>query len=61
MPVERGHLGQDHLIKTAGTGQSLQAGPTGSLERTEMTGLPGHDSGVRRAVGNAAWTGQLEH
>jgi hypothetical protein len=31
-----------------------------SLERTEMTGLPGHDKGVTRAVANAAWAGQLE-
>ncbi len=31
-----------------------------SLERTEMTGLSGHDSGVRRAVVKVARAGQLE-
>ncbi len=31
-----------------------------SLERTEMTRLPGYDSGVRRAVDMVAWAGQLE-
>jgi hypothetical protein len=60
MLVERGHLGHDiwdrntqtrHLGRTVVTGQSQQVGLTGSLdavslERTEMTGLPGHDSGV---------------
>ncbi len=30
-----------------------------SLKRTEMKRLPGHDSGVRRAVANVAWAGQL--
>ncbi len=33
-----------------------QAGEV-SLERTEMTGLPGHDSSVRRAVANVAKAG----
>ncbi len=47
------------------TGQSQQVGLTGSLdavslERTEMTGLPGHDSGVMRAMANVAWTYHLE-
>jgi hypothetical protein len=31
-----------------------------SLEKTEMTGLPGNDSAVRRAVDKEAWEGQLE-
>ncbi len=31
-----------------------------SLEGTEMTELPGYDTGVRRAVANVAWAGQLE-
>jgi hypothetical protein len=68
VPVEKGHLGQDHSDRIAGTGQSRQVGPTGSLEqpgqvsleRAEMTGLPGHDSDVRRAVANVAQAGQLE-
>jgi hypothetical protein len=74
VPIERGHLGQDHSNKTAGTGHlgqdsqdstvskgwpDRQPGQV-SLEKTEMTGLPGHDSDVRRAVANVAWAGQLE-
>jgi hypothetical protein len=31
-----------------------------SLERTKVTGLPGHDSGVRRAADKVVWAGQLE-
>jgi hypothetical protein len=67
-----GPLGQDNWDRTSGKGQSDRTVSTGwpdrqpgqvSLERTEMTGLPGHDSGVRRAVANVAWAlwaGQLE-
>jgi hypothetical protein len=68
------HLGQEHSDKTAGTGHlgkdsrdrtvstgwpDRQPGQV-SLERTEMTVLPGHNSGVRRAVANVASAGQLE-
>ncbi len=47
------------------TGQSGQIGLTGQpgrvhLDRTERTGLPGHDSGIRRAVDKVAWAEQLE-
>jgi hypothetical protein len=60
-----GHPGMANRDKTVGTGHSPQLGPTGqpeqvNLERTEMTGLPGHDSGVRSAVNKVAWAGQLE-
>jgi hypothetical protein len=55
MSVCRGHLGQNHSDRTAGTGQSRQVSltrPPGlvRLDRTERTGLPEHDSGIKRAV-----------
>jgi hypothetical protein len=31
-----------------------------SLDRTERTGLPGHDSGIKRAVDKGFWAEQLE-
>ncbi len=60
-----GHPGIDNWDKTVGTGHSQQLGPTGqpeqvNLERTEMTGLLGHGSGVKSAVNKVAWAGQLE-
>jgi hypothetical protein len=69
VPVERGHLGHDIWDKTTQTRQLGQDSLTGRtdrqpgqvrLDKTEMTGLPRHNSGVRRAVANAAWAGQLE-
>ncbi len=68
MPVERGLLRQDHSDWIAGTGHPGQDSRDRtvstdrpdrqpeqvSLERTKMTGLPGHDNGVKRAVANAA-------
>ncbi len=44
----RGQLEQDLLVRLA---------ILVSLERTEMTGLPGNVSGVRRAVDKVAWAG----
>ncbi len=51
--------------RTAGTGQSRQASLTGhpgwvSLDRTERTGLPGHDSVIKSAVDKGVWAEQLE-
>jgi hypothetical protein len=74
VPVERGHLeqnirdrttltgplGQDIQDRTVSKGQPDKQPGQLSQERTEMTGLPGHDSGVRRAVAHVAWAGQLE-
>ncbi len=31
-----------------------------SLDKTERTGLPGHDSGIKRAVDKGVWAEQLE-
>jgi hypothetical protein len=31
-----------------------------NLDRTERTGLPGHDSGVKRAVDMGVWAEELE-
>jgi hypothetical protein len=31
-----------------------------SLDRTEMTGLQGHDSDIKRAVDKGVWAEQLE-
>jgi hypothetical protein len=50
-----GHLGQNRSDRTVGTNQSGQIGLTGhpgwvSLDRTERTRLPGHDSGINKAV-----------
>jgi hypothetical protein len=30
-----------------------------SLDRTERTGLPGHDTGIKRAVDKSVWAEQL--
>jgi hypothetical protein len=49
-----GHLGKDNWDRTVSTGRpEMQPGQV-SLKRTEMTGLPGHNRGVRRAVANVA-------
>jgi hypothetical protein len=57
-------LGQDsrtgQLDRTVLTGRPHRQPGQVSLERTEITGLPGHDSGVSSAVANSAWAGQLE-
>jgi hypothetical protein len=63
--VRTGHLRQERQDRTVWTGQFWQVRPTGqpgqvSREKTEMTGLPGNDSGVRRAVNKVAWAGKLE-
>jgi hypothetical protein len=63
--VDRGHLGPNHSDGTAGKGQSGQVSLTGhprwvSLDRTERTGLPGHDSGIKRTVDKGVWAEQLE-
>jgi hypothetical protein len=69
-----GHLGHNILDRTTRKGQLGQDSrdgtvstdwPTGqpgqvSLERTEMEGLPGNESGFRRAVDQVAWAGQPE-
>ncbi len=60
VPVETGQLGQDIRVRTVSIGRPDRQPGLVSLERTEMTGLPGHDSGVRRAVSITAWAGQLE-
>jgi hypothetical protein len=57
--VGKGHLGEDNSDKTARNDQSRQVSLTGqpgwvSLDRTERIGLPGHDSGVKRAVDKVA-------
>jgi hypothetical protein len=49
----------------AGTGQSGQVSLIGqsqwvSLDRTERTGLPGKDSGIKRLVDKGIWAAQLE-
>jgi hypothetical protein len=46
------------------TGQSRQVGLTCqpgwlSLDRTERTGLPGHRTGIQRAVDKNVWAEQL--
>jgi hypothetical protein len=51
--------------RTYGTGQSGQVGLTGEpgqvrLEKTETAGLPGHDSGIRRAVDKVGWAEHME-
>ncbi len=48
---------QNHSDRTARTGQSGQVSLTGhpgwvSLDRTERTGLPGHDRVIKGAVDN---------
>jgi hypothetical protein len=58
-------LREDTWDRTTQTEQSRQVRPTGSLEqpgpvsleRTEMTGLPRHDSDVKRAVANETRAG----
>jgi hypothetical protein len=55
-----GQLGQDSRDKTVSVGQPHRQPGQISLERIEMTGLSGPDSGVRRAVANVAWAGNLE-
>jgi hypothetical protein len=51
-----GQLGQDSWDRTALTGRPDGRPGQVSLERTEMTELPGNDSGVWRAVDK--WPGQ---
>ncbi len=70
-------MGQNYSDRTAGTGQSGQVSLMGkpgwvSLDRTERTELPEHDSNIKRAVDKGvraeklgqdswyrtAWTGQ---
>jgi hypothetical protein len=55
-----GPLGQDSWDRTVSPGRPERQPRQVSLERTEMTGLPGHNRGARRAVANVAWAGQLE-
>jgi hypothetical protein len=43
------------LDRTTGTGQPGWV----SVVRTERTGLPGHDSSVRRALDKGVWAEQL--
>ncbi len=64
-----GPLGQDSWERTSGKGQLGQDSLNRSAQEAAWTGEPGkdrddrtagHDSGVRRAVANVAWAGQLE-
>ncbi len=52
-----GHPRKDIRDWTVSTGQPDRQPKQVSLEMTEMTGQPGHDSGVRRAGANVAWQG----
>jgi hypothetical protein len=60
MTSQTGQLGQDIRDRTVSKGQPNRQPGQGSLERTEIIGLPEQDGGVRRAVANVAWIGQLE-
>jgi hypothetical protein len=55
MTSQTGQLGQDSLERSA-----QQAARTGEPGKDRDYRLPEQDGGVRRAVANVAWIGQLE-
>jgi hypothetical protein len=50
------------MARTGQPGQVSLSGHPGwvSLDRTERTGLPGHDSHIKRAVDKGVWAEKLE-
>jgi hypothetical protein len=58
--VSRGHLGQNHSESDSRDKLVWKGHPgRGSLDRTEMTGLPEHDSSIKRAADKVVGAEQL--